>query len=154
MNHSNYTRTITVSSTAEAAYLALTEGMKFWWTKPDKPILVVGDRSKFTFPPNKSFWTFEATTLEPSRSVEMICIEAMHLHEGQPKEIESEWLGTKVAWDIKRAGDQTQLRLEHCGLVPDLLCYDICEAGWDMFFVGSLKAYLDTGTGRPHSGSA
>ena len=39
------------------------------------------------------------------------------------------------------------------GLTPQLLCYDICEAGWDMFFLHSLKQYLDTGRGKPHKGA-
>jgi len=30
--------------------------------------------------------------------------------------------------------------------------FEICESGWDYFFVDSLKAYLNTGVGLPHSG--
>jgi len=150
MSTPNYTRTITVRNTSNAAYRALTSGIESWWTKPDTPLTRVGDRAKFTFPPGKSFWTFEATLLKPVERVEMRCVEALHLHEGQPKEIEQEWLGTTVIWDIIPNGDETDIRVEHIGLVPTLLCYEICEAGWDMFFVDSLKAYLDTGTGHPH----
>lgn len=150
MNAENYTRTITVKNTQKAAYQALTGGIENWWTKPDTPLTILGDRAKFAFPPGKSFWTFEATELKPGKRVEMRCVEALHLHEGQPKEIEQEWLGTTVIWDIIPDGDKTDIRIEHIGLVPTLHCYEICEAGWDMFFVDSLKAYLDTGVGRPH----
>ncbi|WP_179954309.1 SRPBCC family protein [Denitrobaculum tricleocarpae] len=153
MTMENYSECISVSANPEAAYHALTQGIAQWWTKPDHPIAKVGDRAKFTFPPGKSYWTFEAVTLIPGERVEMKCVEALHLHEGQPREIEQEWLGTKVIWQIWREGDRTEIALEHIGLKPELLCYDICRQGWDFFFADSLKAYLDTGIGKPHTGN-
>lgn len=154
MNDQNYSRTITVSATPQQAYWALTEGMHEWWTKPDAPMLQVGDKSKFTFPPGESYWTFEAVSLVPSEKVEMVCIAALHLHEGQPKEIETEWLNTRVAWTIQPSGDQTKIHVEHHGLIPVLHCYEICQMGWDFFFVKSLAAFLDTGVGQPHRAPA
>jgi len=150
MTHDHFRRSILVSADAHSAFAALTTGIEHWWTKPDHPIAQVGDRAKFTFPPGKSFWTFEAVRLDAPHRVEMTCVEALHLHEGMPHEIEQEWLGTTVVWTITQDGDQTRIDLEHRGLNPALLCFDVCQAGWDMFFTGSLKAYLDSGVGRPH----
>lgn len=150
MDATNYRRKITVKNSPSAAYQALTQGIEHWWTKPDKPIEKPGDRAKFTFPPGKSFWTFEAVALQPNTRIKMQCVEALHLHEGQPKAIEREWLGTTVVWEIKPNGDNTDIHIEHVGLTPSLHCYDICQAGWDFFFIESLKAYLDNGTGKPH----
>ncbi len=150
MTTDNYSRTITVNNSPAAAYEALTTGIENWWTKPDSPISKLGDQAKFTFPPGKSFWTFEATALKPNERVEMQCVEALHLHEGQPKKIEQEWLGTKVIWQIRSNGEATDIQIEHVGLTPSLHCYDVCQAGWDLFFVDSLKAYLNTGVGNPH----
>ncbi|MEO1244130.1 MAG: SRPBCC domain-containing protein [Pseudomonadota bacterium] len=153
MNAENYSRTITVRNTASAAFDALTTGFEYWWTKPDKPIQSPGDQAKFTFPPGKSYWTFKAMQLEQDKRIELVCTDALHLHEGKPEEIRTEWLGTRVVWDIRSTGGTTEITLEHHGLVPTLLCYDICEAGWDFFFLDSLKSYLETGTGKPHDGS-
>ena len=89
-----------------------------------------------------------ATVLTPER-VELVCVDALHLLEGNPKEVETEWLDTKVIWEIEQQSEKTIIRFEHDGLTPNLLCYAICEAGWDLFFVDSLKAYLDTGIGKP-----
>ncbi|SIN66237.1 Activator of Hsp90 ATPase homolog 1-like protein [Parasphingorhabdus marina DSM 22363] len=150
MPNENFTRTISVSASVDKAYWALTQGMHKWWTTPDRPMVRTGDRSKFTFPPGRSFWTFEAVALEPGKLVEMRCVEALHLHEGQPADIEQEWLDTRVRWDIKSCEEGAEITLEHIGLVPDLLCHGICSAGWDMFFTNSLKQFLDTGTGHPH----
>jgi hypothetical protein len=151
MNTQGYSRVITVKNTPEAVYEALTAGIEHWWTKPDKPLLKVGDQAKFTFPPGKSFWTFEATVLISEKYVEMTCVDALHLHEGQPKEIEKEWLNTKVMWKIIPQGEYTEIHFTHLGLMPSLLCYEVCQEGWDFFFTDSLKAYLSNGIGMPHA---
>lgn len=150
MSNQNYKRTISVPANPDEAYWALTEGMHKWWTTPDRTMTKVGDKSKFGFPPGKSYWTFMATTLTPSHLVEMVCVDALHLHEGQPEEIQTEWLGTRVAWTIEPEDTRTNITVEHHGLVPALHCYEICEAGWDFFFAKSLKAFLETGKGQPH----
>ena len=85
--------------------------------------------------------------LVPNKRVELECIEAHHVHEGLSESIREEWMGTKLKWTIEGKGDQTRISFMHEGLVPTLNCYEICEAGWDHFFVNSLKSYLDKGEG-------
>ncbi|MEM9636497.1 MAG: SRPBCC domain-containing protein [Pseudomonadota bacterium] len=147
----NYARSIEVSASPADAYTALTTGIAQWWTSEAGRFDKVGDIARFGFSGKNGYWTFKATTLTPER-IEWDCVEALHIHEGKPKEIETEWLGTRVAWSLSKTEGGTRLDFEHHGLTPQLLCYDICEAGWDMFFVDSLKAYLDTGTGKPFQG--
>lgn len=154
MNNQNYKRTISVSCDPERAYWALTEGMHEWWTTPDRQMKKVGDKSKFTFPPGNSYWTFMATSLVPAQRVEMVCVDALHIHDGQPAEIQTEWLATRIVWTIEPGSEGTEICVEHHGLIPTLHCYEICEAGWDFFFVKSLKAFLDTGVGEPHRAPA
>ncbi len=152
MSTANYTRSIVVAADPAAAFEAVTAGVAHWWTVPDRPLEQIGDRAKFSFPPGVSYWTFELMVADRPSRAEWKCVDALHVHEGQPKAIETEWLGTKVIWNIQDGPDGTVITLEHVGLVPQLLCYEICEMGWDMFFLGSLKQYLDTGTGAPHQG--
>ncbi len=154
MTEQNYARTISVSATPLQAYDALTTGYAHWWTTPDKPLKEVGDRAKFTFPPGISYWTFEASRLIPGKLVDLECVDALHKHEGQPREIETEWLGTKVICRFDETRSGTDIYLEHIGLTRNLHCFEICEAGWDFFFLDSLKAYLDTGIGMPHRAPA
>lgn len=151
MTAKNYTRTIRVKATSNAVYAALTVGFEHWWTTPDKVLRDVGDVARFDFSGKHGYWTFRATQLRPDR-IEMTCIEALHLQDGYPTKIETEWLGTTVIWMIEEGGDETAIHFEHDGLTPELHCFDICRAGWDLFFVDSLKAYLDTGLGTPFTG--
>ena len=150
MTNSDYSRTITIQASPQEAYLALTSGFEKWWSKPDTPIRAVGDVARFTFPPGKGYWTFRATKLLPGQLVALECVEAVHLHDGLPDAIREEWLGTTLNWRISQENGKTAIQFVHSGLTPKLYCFEICEAGWDYFFVDSLKAYLDTGTGKPH----
>ncbi|MEL7163936.1 MAG: SRPBCC domain-containing protein [Pseudomonadota bacterium] len=150
MSKANYRKSIEVTSHASAAFDAVTLGVEHWWTKPDQPLRKIGDRAKFGFPPGRSYWTFELVDAVRPHRVVWHCVDALHIHQGQPKEIETEWLGTTLEWGIVETGNCTIVTFEHCGLTPQLLCYDVCETGWDIFFLGSLKAYLDTGKGAPH----
>ena len=152
MTTQNYKKSITVKANAAQAFAAVTSGVEHWWTRPDQPLQKIGDRAKFSFPPGISYWTFEWTDADQTSRVEWTCVDALHVHEGQPKAIETEWLDTKVLWTIHEDAEGTRIDLEHAGLNPQLLCYDICEAGWDLFFRGSLKQYLDTGKGSLHQG--
>ena len=150
MSTNNYTRTITVKASPEQAYQALTQGYSAWWTACDGSFESPGDRIKFAFPPQVSYWTFEARKLEPNRSVELECVEALHKLLDDPEASATEWLGSTTRWRIEAQGDGSQIEFVHDGLTPELKCYEICEAGWDFFFVDSLKSYLDTGIGKPH----
>ena len=152
MTQQNYQKTISVSASPEKVYQALTTGYDHWWTTTGgKSFNHVGDQIKFTFLPNTSYWTMEAKTLTPNKLVALECVDAFHIIMAKPNASQTEWLGTTMVWDIKAEGDKTTVHFTHHGLTPDLHCYDVCETGWDMFFVESLKAYLNTGVGSPHS---
>ena len=150
MTNENYKSSITVSVPAETAFEALTTGYSHWWTQCESTFEKTGDLIRFGFPPNVSYWTFEAIKLIPHTLVELECVDAFHEIIGKPAASKTEWLGSRAIWKIKETGDQTRIDFEHAGLKPGLACYEVCEAGWDHFFLNSLKKYLDTGTGTPH----
>ena len=87
--------------------------------------------------------------LIPDQFVELNCIEANHIHSGSPTSIREEWLGTKLKFRIIPESEGTKISFVHEGLVPGLGCYNICEAGWDFYFLTSLKNYLESGIGQP-----
>lgn len=147
MKKNSYTREIVVSNTPDAAYRAVTSEFDKWWAISSGPINAVGDMVTFRFDP--TYWMMRATKLVPNESVELECVEAHHIHEGLPALIRKEWEGTKLKWNIQQQGDNTKISFVHEGLVPSLNCYEICEMGWDHFFVNSLKKYLDSGNGSP-----
>jgi len=62
----------------------------------------------------------------------------------------TEWVNTKVIFDISRQGDKTQIHFTHEGLVPAYECYDACVNGWTRFLQGSLVELISTGKGQPN----
>lgn len=63
-----------------------------------------------------------------------------------------EWTDTQIELDIEARGGETELRLRHRGLTPQLACYDHCEAGWH-HFLASIVAYVERGVGMPYRAS-
>lgn len=62
----------------------------------------------------------------------------------------TEWVNTKVVFDISSQGDQTLLTFTHVGLVPEYECYEACHQGWTHYIQHSLKKYITTGEGEPN----
>ncbi len=147
----SYSKTITVTAPPAVAYRAITEGFEHWWTACGAAFRQVGDRGKIAFDGLESYWVFEAVRLEQGRLVELRCVESNMIMLDLPDAPPEEWEGTTVRWQLSASGDGTEVRLEHHGLTPRLDCFDMCSAGWDLFFADSLKAYLDGGQGKPWS---
>jgi len=61
----------------------------------------------------------------------------------------TEWNGTTIVFEISPLGHETQVRMTHVGLVPEVECYEGCEAGWNKYFKGSLFKLLTEHIGVP-----
>lgn len=63
----------------------------------------------------------------------------------------TEWKGTRIAFDITKTDDGTQLVFTHYGLVPQYECYEVCRDAWTSYIQGSLKNLITTGKGKPNA---
>jgi uncharacterized protein YndB with AHSA1/START domain len=134
----------------EKVYEAITEekGLKHWWT-PDCTVSfpTVGAQSTFRF--NTTYNVMRIKELVPHKKVVWECIEQYH---GEQKFTRTdEWVGTEIIFHlIKNSDDNTELHFIHRGLTQKLECFTLCQKGWNYFLKDSLKAYLETGTGKPY----
>lgn len=62
----------------------------------------------------------------------------------------SEWIGTKVSFEIFERDNKTQIRFTHIGLVPAYECYEVCENAWTGYIQDSLRDLIATGKGQPN----
>ncbi len=144
----SFDQQVTISSSAESVFTAITQNIQDWWGKTDSVVSKLGD--EFTTSFDQTFWKFRIIEFVPNQKLIWECIDARHIHEGY-EGIEKEWLGTKVYWKIITVSEnESVLEFSHDGLTPDLNCYEICTMGWERFVSVSLKRYAETGTGMPY----
>lgn len=131
---------VRIQATAGEVYRALTRqaGYRGWWNAVAEVAEAVGGEAKLRFvkdgmPVNMGFRIDELKTDE--------CVRWTCVTHDQPS-----WVGTSLTWRIGEAGDAVVVSLDHAGwrdTAPEMVAQ-----GW-RHFLGSLKAYAETGTGQP-----
>ncbi|MEJ8473454.1 hypothetical protein [Roseibium algae] len=139
----DYCQTIDVPVSAETAFHAVTLSMSEWWTTMSGPFAMDGDKATASWPDGTT-WSFEVKSHRPAEHLELYCYQADHIHPSVTPEMRVEWEGTCLVFDFETMGKrQSRVTMAHRGLTPQLNCFDICVKGWDLYFGGSLKSYLD-----------
>lgn len=62
----------------------------------------------------------------------------------------SEWINTKLIFDISVEGEMTKVQFMHEGLLPAYECYDICCNAWGNHIHKSLYNLITIGKGLPN----
>ena len=62
----------------------------------------------------------------------------------------TEWINTKLIFEIAKEGDKTEVKFTHQGLVPEYECYNVCHDAWSGYIRGSLQSLITTGIGKPN----
>ncbi|MGZ3757582.1 MAG: SRPBCC domain-containing protein [Mucilaginibacter sp.] len=62
----------------------------------------------------------------------------------------TEWIDTKLVFDVSLQGNQTAITFTHKGLTPEYECYEICNEAWTNYIKHSLYNLITTGTGQPN----
>ena len=62
----------------------------------------------------------------------------------------TEWINTKLIFDVSTDGAKTKIVFTHEGLVPAYECYNVCHDAWTSYIQGSLKSLITTGKGKPN----
>jgi len=138
----DYTCTIAVDATPQEAIDAIGR-VSDWWAKNYKGRSQdTGDVFTVTF--GETFVTFRIEVV-PGKKVTWYVTDC-NLHWLKDKK---EWLDTQAIWEISRQKDTTQIQMTHIGLVPEVECYENCEAGWNEHIKESLYSLLTTGKGTP-----
>ena len=65
-------------------------------------------------------------------------------------EDKSEWVNTKLIFEITNEEGKTRVRFTHEGLVPEYECYKVCNDAWSGYIKNSLYKLITTGKGEPN----
>lgn len=65
-------------------------------------------------------------------------------------EDKTEWVDTKLIFNLSQENGMTKIQFTHEGLVPTYTCYKVCEDAWTGYIQNSLYNYITTGKGSPN----
>jgi len=143
MNQQNYQSSIAAGFTPREAFEAINHVTE-WWARN-----IEGNTDKlndvFTVHFGETYVTFKITESIPN---EKIAWHVTNCYLPWLKD-KTEWTGTTVVFEISPLGEETQVTMRHIGLVPEVECYNGCEAGWNKYFKGSLFKLLTEHAGVP-----
>ncbi len=142
--NANFTTTITVDATPQKAFDAIND-VPGWWGRITGSTTAVGDEFVYVVP-GLHYSGFRVNGIEPARRIAWL-VTGSYLDFTADKQ---EWNGTIVRFDIEEADGGTRVIFTHEGLEPEDECYDVCSNAWGMFVNGSLKAFIETGEGKPY----
>jgi hypothetical protein len=146
MTTSDFTTTLLVDQTPEAAFNAITN-VRGWWSEE-----IEGDTAKlndeFTYHyEDVHYCQIKLIEVIPSQKVVWF-VKYNYFKFTKDK---SEWTGTKMSFEIAEKDNKTEIRFTHHGLVPEFECYDICNDAWTQYIQQSLKSLIATGKGQPNA---
>lgn len=146
MHSTNFQKTIVLPSRSKDIFFALTTGIPEWWTTGFEGAgQETGD--EFTVHFGTTFKKMKVSELIAERRIVWDCLESyIDVPELSKK---TEWVGTKIVWEILPGQETTIVNLTHIGLSEQIECYHICVQGWDSF-VESLRKLIVTGKGTPY----
>jgi uncharacterized protein YndB with AHSA1/START domain len=127
-----------IKSSLDDTYKALATraGRAAWWTNDTLGKSEVGEVLQFRF--KAGGFDMKVLALEPGESVLWKVVDGP-----------SEWIGTKILWQLRREGDYTIVLFKHQDWETPVEFMHHCSTKWAVFLL-SLKALLETGTGAPH----
>ncbi|TCC96034.1 SRPBCC domain-containing protein [Pedobacter hiemivivus] len=148
MNTPDFTTTILVDQSPKAAFDAI-NNVRGWWSEE-----IEGHTEKLNDEFDYHYQDVHRCKMRlieviPEKKVVWLVLDNYFKF----TEDKSEWIGTKVIFEIEKKDNKTQIRVTHQGLVPEYECYDICVNAWTQYVQQSLFNLITKGKGEPNSAS-
>lgn len=145
MTHQDFTTTVLVNKTPREVYEAINNPRAWWSVEIEGITDRVNEQFDYHF---EDIHTCKVKVVElvPDKRVVWQVLE----NDFNFTNDKTEWVNTKIVYDITRKNDKTQLTFTHEGLVPEYECYDACHQGWTHYIQNSLKKFITTGKGEPN----
>ena len=145
MKQKDYKTTILVDENSNEVFNAI-KNIRAWWSED-----IEGETDKLG---ELFFYHYKDVHLCKLKLIEMVPNEKLVYlvvdNQFNFVKDKTEWINTKLIFDINKEGLQTKVTFTHEGLVPSYECYDICEDAWTSYIQGSLKDLITIGKGKPN----
>lgn len=145
MDNQDFTTSILVDQSPKEVFDAITNVRGWWSEEIEGGTAKLGDVFKYHY---KDIHICKMKLIEviPNKKVVWHVLE----NDFNFTTDKSEWIDTKVIFEINEEDNKTEVRLTHQGLVPDYECYDICSNAWTNYIQNSLYNLITTGKGQPN----
>lgn len=145
MNNKDFTTTILVEQPPAIAFNAI-KNFKAWWSEE---IAGNTDQLNETF-----FYHYKEVHLSQIKLIELITdkklVYQVLANEFNFIKDKTEWVGTKLIFELSPEYSKTKIVFIHEGLVPSCECYNVCHDAWTGYIQGSLQSLITTGKGKPN----
>ena len=142
----NFRKTIIIQAAGDKVFDALTNSITKWWTEMFEGIS--NQQGQF-FTIRFGTKVFKTMTVEELiKNKKVVWYVTDSLIDIPDLNNKTEWINTKIVWEISAQDSKTELHLTHFGLTPQVECYNICQDGWHNF-TDSLTQFIITGIGKP-----
>jgi hypothetical protein len=141
----NFTATILVDQTPETAFNAI-KNFRAWWSEE-----IEGNTNKL----NEAFFyhykdvhlcKIKLIEIIPGRKLVYLVVD----NQFSFVKDKTEWINTKLIFELSNEGNKTKVQFTHEGLVPEYECYSVCNDAWTSYIQGSLQSLITTGKGKPN----
>lgn len=145
MKNQDFTTAFVVDQTPQEAFNAITD-FRAWWSED---ISGLTDLLHGVF-----LYKYKDIHLCKLRLIEQtparrLVYEVLDNHFSIFSKDKTEWINTKLIFDISTEGGKTKVKFTHEGLVPEYECYEVCNSAWGNFINNSLYKLITTGKGEP-----
>jgi hypothetical protein len=145
MTTTDFNTTLMVDQTPKEAFDAINNPRGWWSEEIEGGTDRINDEFIYHYK-DIHYCKIKVTELVPGQKVVWLVLDNYFKF----TEDKSEWIGTKVVFDIARKVDKTEIRFAHEGLVPQYECYEICREAWTGYIQDSLRSLIATGKGQPN----
>jgi hypothetical protein len=145
MDNKDFTTSIWVDQTPTTAFNAI-QNFSAWWSEE-----IQGNTDQL----NETFlYHYKDVHLCKIKLIEMVTDKKLVYqvleNEFNFTKDKTEWVNTKLIFEIAPERDKTKVTFTHEGLTPEYECYNVCEDAWSSYINGSLKSLITTGKGKPN----
>ena len=145
MNNNSFNKAITVNQSPEKVFNDILN-LRGWWTEQFEGSTTELNAESIMRYKDIHYCKIKLVEKEPNSRIAWLVLDN-HFSFVEDK---TEWIGTKLVFNITEKDGKTEVHFTHEGLVPDYECYELCNEAWTNYITNSLVKYLTTGKGEPN----
>lgn len=145
MANKDFTESILVDQTPGVAYNAI-KNLRAWWSEEIEGNTDQLNESFFYHYKDIHLCKMKLIELVPDKRIVYLVLE----NDFNFISDKTEWVNTKLIFDITSESGKTKVTFTHEGLTPEYECFEVCFDAWTGYIKNSLYNLITTGKGGPN----